>query len=1487
MKPRVDWSLFRAGDDARKAFEDLCCHLAEREPAPDGSEFKRLAAPDGGTECLRRLSDGAEWGWQAKYFRDAPGPAQWTQIDRSARRALESHAGLRRFVVCAPVDLTQRGVDRWRGLVEGWKTARAIAYEYWGRHELESRLLGPDNRDLLNYYFSKEFLSQEWAERAVSIAVENAGPRYTPEQNVELPIGKGFRALCGTDEFFGRLDAAAASIRGRFSDASTRPARGAASAEFARLGMLADGIASLLEGHAARRGGKIRAEEIRKKSREAQDCIRHTVSKLSAENRKAGAKLRGRHYSGGIFDAERHDLESMCDDLDGLVSGRISEDIEIYNVKSLLVAGEAGVGKTHLFCDIAVGRTRRKQMTVLLHGSHFQDGAPQATAVGELGLACSFSELLEGLDLAGRAGGSRSLLMIDALNEGAGKDIWKPHIRGLLREMDRFPHVALAVSVRTAYEADIIPGDIAPSSLHRIEHKGFGGRTEAALAMFFDNNGIERPAVPVLTPEFSNPLFLTILCRGLKNKNCARLPDSLDGTAAVYDFFVDSVNDRLSDGGSLGIPREFRIVHRAVDALAGRLIVGNRESLEYTEAYRLLSRLDPDLKNLDRLLDALISEGVLGRYSAMSEAGTRAGRVRFAYERMSDSLIVKSLLDAADSASEATAMIRADGPLAAYVDDPVRHRGLVDALSAQIPEKFGMELLEVAPDADQEALTASFIDSLLWRSPRSIGGAALRLADDLIRRRPHQDRMLRTLLTHAANPDSPLNADYLHRRLLNLEMGDRDRCLAIFLHEDYSHERHSIVARHIGWAGKEGQKFGDKTVRLAGLTLGWFLTASNRRVRDRSTKALVSMFAGREGLLVDVMSEFRACDDPYVAERLFCAAYGCAMRSRSDGGLEKLAEYAYDAVFKSGSPPPDVMLRDYARGTILLAARRGIDLGIDLGACSPPHDSEWIADFPSESDIKALEETHQAGGLGRGGASSIFGSLDSMGDFYRYVIGEGSHGHPWINARLPGDKATWVDAYYAFDRSVTPAQKKLWASLASLLSDQVRADTAVVDPRSNELAPAGPRYDNMLKGLVRKFEPLLSPEQASIFRGRILPYIEYSLRPSSRKYWLDTMQLARWIAGRVFELGWTADRFESHDAKLGSRPAPLNGAERMGKKYQWIAYHELLARLCDNFEFSDPDLIGSASIYESTSQLLSKRDIDPSMLYPAAAARGARSGPCSGGRPGAIRGRWDVAPDDAWLKDASDLPDFGKILTVDGGAGWLALYMFYSADYPPVRGRAARPYPHRRVVLQAKSAIIPGKNEADLLKIIRKGRIASLRFPGPEVGEGVFLGELYWADHFLNDHEGAPPPDADIRSAEPDDHVDAYRTTYKYHAEISDHDFSPNGGATLLAPSAFLGRGMKLASMCDGTFSVASGACIACDAARTETSPHMLLFRQDMLARFLESNGCVLFWQAAARKYVTRDNGSAGGGSFGHLAVDMVYRMRGDGAPELVAECRA
>ena len=55
----------------------------------------------------------------------------------------------------------------------------------------------------------------------------------------------------------------------------------------------------------------------------------------------------------------------------------------------------------------------------------------------------------------------------------------------------------------------------------------------------------------------------------------------------------------------------------------------------------------------------------------------------------------------------------------------------------------------------------------------------------------------------------------------------------------------------------------------------------------------------------------------------------------------------------------------------------------------------------------------------------------------------------------------------------------------------------------------------------------------------------------------------RWVCKRAYEFGWTEERFSRFDGSHQVRDGRYRGKqeiERIGKKYQWLAFHELLAR---------------------------------------------------------------------------------------------------------------------------------------------------------------------------------------------------------------------------------------------------------------------------------------------------------------------------------------
>jgi hypothetical protein len=129
-----------------------------------------------------------------------------------------------------------------------------------------------------------------------------------------------------------------------------------------------------------------------------------------------------------------------------------------------------------------------------------------------------------------------------------------------------------------------------------------------------------------------------------------------------------------------------------------------------------------------------------------------------------------------------------------------------------------------------------------------------------------------------------------------------------------------------------------------------------------------------------------------------------------------------------------------------------------------------------------------------------------------------------------------------------------------------------------------------LKSTRSRLSAGLTPEQSQLYQESFRRPRRHSFQDNA--YPADRAK--RWVFMRVLRLGWTPKEFGKEDRNLGrGGSGRAHKAERWGKKYQWIAYHELLARVADNFhtarQYTDHQN------YEGLHQIIGDREIDPSL----------------------------------------------------------------------------------------------------------------------------------------------------------------------------------------------------------------------------------------------------------------------------------------------------
>ncbi|ECD9384984.1 ATP-binding protein, partial [Salmonella enterica subsp. salamae] len=507
----IKWESIRTFNNSQNnAFEELICQLAREEPITNKVEFRRVAAPDGGVEAYCVLDDGTEYGWQAKYF-FCMGDAQWKQLKESFETTLKTHPNLTKYYICIPLDRQDPRrkdqewfMDKWNKKVIEWiqyakGRGRDVRIEYWGSSELIHRLSQENNAGRLHFWFSTEELTDRWFSDQVEESTKNLGKRYTPELNVELDIVRNFDAISRNSNFY-RL------VHKHFHDFLAKLNK------FTERSMYYSGNNS--------------SEKFECIISDLKDCFvpedlgleQFDINLLLSHIDNISKYLSDfEHEFIDNSDKKNDDLRYQVNevwqaisDFSDFIKGPM---LKLANSPIMILSGEAGIGKSHLLADIANHRIKSRIPCLLLLGQNFtSEDSPWAQILRNiLRIDGKENVLLGALNARAEAQGERLLFIIDAINEGKGRYFWPDYLVGMINQFSKYPWLGLVLSIRSSYEKLIVPKDFFnENKITRITHSGFGSVEYQASKFFFSQYGIEQPGVPILHPEFSNPLFLKI-----------------------------------------------------------------------------------------------------------------------------------------------------------------------------------------------------------------------------------------------------------------------------------------------------------------------------------------------------------------------------------------------------------------------------------------------------------------------------------------------------------------------------------------------------------------------------------------------------------------------------------------------------------------------------------------------------------------------------------------------------------------------------------------------------------------------------------------------------------------------------------------------------------------------------------------------------------------------------------------------------------------
>lgn len=981
------------------AFEELVCQLARQEFQSQG-KFTRISAPDGGIEAMCEFSDGSLYGWQAKYFLSSFSSSQWHQIEDSFKESLKNYPNLTKYYVCVATDRANANISgnksffvKWEEQVQKWKEfaqsqGREIEFEFWGSFELSNFLSKPENAGKKFFWFNENELSDKWFYQYNQQAISNLGVRYTPEINVDLPIAMQLESLARTKNFkenFGnQFNQLLIEVNSKYQflyryEGLNQSFEPVYELLIKNLNLSTiDDLETIID--------------IDFLTREIEELIIY-LEDFSKNNLNKEKNNNDYYYF-------RHLINGLEDIIELLNSSALS----LFNGKVLVLTGQAGSGKSHLLGDFIQNRQSSGKYALLLLGQDFTEKSNVWSQIfKQLNLNNTTPNIfLSALNSIGEMQKERVILAIDALNEGEGKSLWNNQLNGLIELVSQYSNIGLVISVRDSYQKTILE-DLTEENKKKlcyIEHTGFEDNEFEAIQIFFPYYGLQLPSVPLLNPEFSNPLYLKLFCESLNYQGKTCVPKGHQGFNYIIKSYLEGVEKRIckqieQDIGS-------NLVQRAANVIA-KLQLEDKYNLDYLTVKRIVrDELIDDIAESDakRFLDYLIKENVISKNAYY---GKDEEYVYFNYERIGDYQKANLILQNIHNKDDFIQWLNTEQ--GKVLCNRVGYdRGVWEALSVLLPERFDFEVFEVLDCSKDWDWFEIIVENLFWRLPETINLQKLR---QFFKNNQyfHQAIWTDILYQLATEIDHPLNIRYLHNKLHSFSLADRDAVWTAFI--ALNSYQCLAIGRLLTWCHKSSgqENIEPEALLLGAIAVSWLFTSTDKQSRNKHINALAHLLWNRLDIALELFKEFHTVNDPYVMEGILSAIHGAVVYSDNLSSLKELALEIDNQIFNKAETEeiyPNVLVRDYARHIIEYSLQKdnysSSDIDLIRARITPPYRSTFPDVLPTNEEIDKKYHSNGQKVIIHSMTTEYGRGTCGYGDFGRYTFE--AKFHQWESYKL-------------------------------------------------------------------------------------------------------------------------------------------------------------------------------------------------------------------------------------------------------------------------------------------------------------------------------------------------------------------------------------------------------------------------------------------------------------------------------------------------------
>lgn len=972
----IDWSKLKPyQNDQRRSFEELCYQIAKGLHGEKG-RFTSIDDSGGGdgVEFYLTLPNGDQWGWQAKFYHHPKGrldSSRKRSIINSLKKACEVHPNLKKWILCTPTNFTP-GEQTWfkNTLPKSIPENMNVELEHWGDSEFNAWLSEPRFSGKFNYFFGELELELDWFKRQFGKQMAGVGDKFESSLHTETDADAEIHALLGDKVFVRQITEWIEKLENDLPDLKEaiddlkRPIpyiewdEKEKSKVIEASESLQDTLVNIIDKLEQARKTLDKRDLTAAKAIEwgaAYDQLRKVFDNYEEVTMESGiSKIKcttEKEYeeqvlrkANSVVHGPRHLVARLLDKFFPSVIWKQG----LINKSDLHILGDAGIGKTHIACNICDDQLKNELPALFVRGSLFTTEQPietQLRTILDIPPSYSWHDFFQALSAAAESYHTRIPLVIDGLNEsthnGTFSKIWELGLKGLIQEIAQTKNLVLITTCRKSYE-ETIWKDATPKeyiwtkliwkdndSPNLVYADGFDRyeEVEPAVEKYFNAYKIKADLTGAPLAQFAHPIYLKIFCetKNRERKTEVQVYVGEQTLFEVFDEYLEQCNEEVCK--RLERRRGTTIVQPALNKIAEYLWQNRTRNIPLEELTHITD--DQPLEKLNwfsSTASAIEAEGLLVCRDWFEDTDAMS----FTYDLLSSYLIAKHLVEQAD---EDVQEFLNNEEIAALLFGEDRqtlhpmHEDICRCLAALLPAKTGRFLHEFSKNKKAFGLS---ICALFEISPKDINEECIDLITDLFGVTKNRESFFKLAETTVGHPNHPFNASFWSERLLALSMPERDLSWTEYVrHNRYDFENILERFEKDCQSDQHLSEFSVKRLHLLAEHIMWILTSTVRPLRDQATRALYWYGRRFPQELFDLVMKSFTINDPYISERMLAATYGIAMARQNDFEdtsfvTEMLPLYArqlYDNMFKPNAPhaTTHILTRDYAKRTIDLA----------------------------------------------------------------------------------------------------------------------------------------------------------------------------------------------------------------------------------------------------------------------------------------------------------------------------------------------------------------------------------------------------------------------------------------------------------------------------------------------------------------------------------------------------------------------------------------